>query len=77
MSQIVLEEFLSFLADALMYDEEPLAADQPFPPLVFDSTGKLMVAAAVEAKYGLALSLDELINCKTPGDVYELVRKHG
>ena len=76
MSQIVLEDFLIFLADALMYDEEPLSEDQPFPPLVFDSTGKLMVAAAVETKSGLTLSLDDLIACKTPGDIYELVKKH-
>lgn len=71
------EEFLSFLGDALMYDEAPLVMDKPFPELVFDSTGKLMLAAALEERYGLQISADELIPCKTPGEVYGLIQKRG
>lgn len=69
------DEFLAFLAEALMYDAEPLAMDKPFPELVFDSTGKLMAASAIEDKYGMVLSLDDLANCVKPGDIYELIIK--
>lgn len=67
------DEFLIFLAETLMYEDGPLKMDEPFPNLVFDSTGKLMVAAAMEEKFGLTLSLDELLACRTPGDIYALV----
>lgn len=75
MQQKTPEEFLQFLAEVLMYDEAPLAMQTPFPALVFDSTGKLMLAAAVEQEYGFSLSLDDLVSCQTPGDVYELINK--
>ena len=77
MPNISREDFLAFLGEALMYDEAPLAMDKPFPELVFDSTGKLMLAAALEERYGLQASVDDLIACKTPGDVYGLLQQRG
>lgn len=74
MSDLNAENFLNFLSESLMYDEEPLQMDVPLPELVFDSIGKLMVAAAFEKRHGIQLSLDQLITCKTPRDIYELVQ---
>ncbi|MDE5832796.1 MAG: acyl carrier protein [Desulfovibrio sp.] len=69
------EEFLTFLGEALMYTDEPLAMDQPIPDQVFDSTGVLMLSMALDEKYGLSLPLAELSEFKTPADVYEFVVK--
>jgi acyl carrier protein len=77
MPDISREEFLAFLGEALMYNEAPFVMDKPFPELVFDSTGKLMLAAALEDRYGLQVSVDDLIPCKTPGDVYGLLQQRG
>lgn len=70
------EEFDQFLADALMYDEGPLQWSEPFPELIFDSTGKLMLAAALENELGISVSLDDLINCNTPEEVHALALKN-
>lgn len=70
------EEFVQFLAEALMYDEGPLQWAKPFPELIFDSTGKLMLAAALENEMGISVSLDDLIACNTPEEVHVLVRKN-
>lgn len=75
MELIASGEFLDFLAEALMYDEGRLAMDEDFPELVFDSTGKLMLAAALENRFGLMVSLDDLVECRTPGAVYELLKR--
>ena len=69
------EEFLTFLAESLMYNDEPFTMEKTFDPLVFDSVGILMLASAIESRYGMILSLDQLSKCKTPGDVYELLRR--
>jgi acyl carrier protein len=36
-----------------------------------------MLAAALEDRYGLQVSADDLIPCKTPGEVYGLLQKRG
>ena len=46
------EDFLEFLAECLMYDEEPLSFDNAMPEQVFDSVGKLMTSAALEKSTG-------------------------
>lgn len=66
--------FLIFLSESLMYEEEPFKMDVALNELVFDSIGKLMVAAALEKNYEVQASLDDLINCKTPRDIYALIR---
>lgn len=75
MEKLSAEEFLSFLGEALMYEEGPLEMDKPFPPLIFDSTGVLMLAAALEERFGLILPLEELGKMNAPGDVYEYLRR--
>ena len=73
MAAIDKEDFLEFLAECLMYDEEPLSFDNAMPEQVFDSVGKLMTSAALKKKYGVRVSLDKLAVCVTPGDIYALL----
>lgn len=75
MQQISHGDFLVFLAEALMYEEGDLAMDKAFPELVYDSTGMLMLAAALEDRFGEIVSLDDLVECHTPGDIYELLMR--
>lgn len=68
-------EFLVFLASTLMYEGKNMKMDEIFPPLIFDSTGALMLSLGIEEKFGITIPLEILNKFRKPREVYEYILK--
>ena len=72
MSKLSEKEFLEFLENSLMA-ESPLEMDISIPEDIFDSTGKLIIVTAFSREFDIALSVDQMMRCQTPRDLYGLL----
>ncbi len=52
--------------------ESPLEMDISIPEDIFDSTGKLIIVIAFSREFDIALSVDQMMRCQTPRDLYGL-----
>lgn len=68
-------EFLVFLASTLMYEGKNMKMDEIFPPLIFDSTGALMLSLGIEEKFGITIPLAIINKFRKPREVYEYILK--
>lgn len=67
--------YLVWLQQAL-FSEEVLTMDAHFPGEVFDSTGKLIAVAAVEQAYNIQLSVESLMHCTTPRQLFTIIQEN-
>ena len=69
------QEFLSFLREALMIEDEDvhLAFEEELPEMVWDSTGRLIFVAALDAQHNISLTVEATLPCKSPRDLYRLI----
>lgn len=64
-------KFINFLASTLMYDGNNLKMDEIFPPMLYDSTGALMLSLGIEEQFGITVPLEIASKFKKPRDIYE------
>lgn len=68
-----LEEFTLFIKEAFM-SELPIQPNDDLTALgVYDSISKLMLIAAVDRRFEVVLTPQQLKRCKTPRELYRLV----
>lgn len=67
------QEFADFVTSALISDQ-PIGIDDDLEATaLFDSTGVLMMIAAIDKKFEFQLQPTDFRECKTPRDIYNLV----
>lgn len=73
MAKMTEKEFINFLEEILMA-EEPLIFDQAMPEELFDSTGHLIIVSSFAKEFNITITVNDLLNVKTPKDLYEFIK---
>ncbi|NLZ38131.1 MAG: acyl carrier protein [Firmicutes bacterium] len=72
----VFDEVISLISDQLTVDEDELTMETSFEDLNADSLDIVELVMALEEKFNLEISDDELESIKTVGDVVRYIEAH-
>jgi len=70
------QEVIEIVADIAELEVDEVTAESKLEDLGIDSLGGLRIVAAVEKKYGLVISEQEISKIRTMPDIFGLVERH-
>lgn len=75
--QAVRPEITEIFIDVFQYDDPVTPATSPDDIDRWDSLQHIALVRALESTFGISLSMDEMVELRTAGDIEKVLTRHG